>query len=643
MLKKREKELLYLLIKQNDFQPASFFKDQLSVSTKTIYGDLDNIDFLFKSLHIEAKLIKKPRKGIKLELNEEDMSKLKQLALYKVSRIENAYTTENRKLSILGYELFSEEKNTYSQYAEKFYVSIQTIKNDIDEIVNYFKNKQVNIYDLAQTDESLIQNTTINYIKSFQKDESWSIEKLNFIFDSQLIQKVDFYIEDIISTNKLNLSNYMKESLKISLLVFISRVRLGYHLEEKKKMMFSEIQTMELYMSSLSLIEKINKDLGIFFSTDDTYFLSSNLFSHGIQPFSINNNADEYFRHQVISMIGQMNYWLKVDLSTDDLLIKSLISHIVPMVHRLKTGVYIRNPLLENIKKQYSTMYSLVKYAVVGLEESVGVNLPEDEIGFLTIHFQLAYEKIEITKHVLIVCSFGFVTSELILNRIERNISNRIILEVSDERALKSYDLDKIDLIISTVSLDKEISNNVPVIFVSPLPSNEEISNITSRISTIDQFEQNFSSENSLKKDLLVSYLDSEFMYLRKSFVNKEEILSFLSDHLENKNKVTNSFKETLFQRELNGSTEMDIGVAFPHADPRTVKETKIVFLTLEKPIKWNMLDIQIVCLVLIADSDMGQAKNIIATLYSLFKNQKKMRQLIDSKCNKDFIDCLTK
>ncbi|MGY3702897.1 hypothetical protein BW731_04670 [Vagococcus martis] len=643
MLKKREKKLLHLLIKQNDFQPASFFKDQLSVSTKTIYGDLDNIDFLFKSLHIEAKLIKKPRKGIKLELNEEDISKLNQLALYKVSWIENAYTTENRKLSILGYELFSEEKNTYSQYAEKFYVSAQTIKNDIDEIVSYFKNKQVNIYDLEQADESVIQNIAINYIKNFQKDDIWSIDKLNFIFDDQLIRKVEFYIEDIISVNKLTLSNYMKESLKISLLVFISRVRLGYHLEEKKKMMFSEIQTMELYMSSLSLIEKINNDLGIFFSTDDTYYLSSSLFSHGIQPFSINNNADEYFRHQVISMISQMNYWLKVDLSTDDLLIKSLISHIVPMIHRLKTGVYIRNPLLQNIKKQYSTMYSLVQYATVGLEESLDVSLPEDEIGFLTIHFQLAYEKIEITKHVLIVCSFGFVTSELILNRIERNISNRIILEVSDERALKSYDLEQIDLIISTVSLDREVSSNVPVIFVSPLPSNEEISSITSRISTIDQFEQNFSSESNLNKDLLITYSDNQYVYLRKNFDNKEEILTFLSNELENADKVTNSFRETLFQREINGSTEMDIGVAFPHADPRTVKETKIVFLTLAKPIKWNMLDIQIVCLVLISEDDMGQAKNIIATLYDLFKNQKKLNQLIESKCKKEFKDCLTK
>ena len=65
-------------------------------------------------------------------------------------------------------------------------------------------------------------------------------------------------------------------------------------------------------------------------------------------------------------------------------------------------------------------MYTLTKYAIGDLEERFQILLTEDEVSFLTIHFQLAFEKIKITNHILIVCQSGFATSELILT-----VSNR--------------------------------------------------------------------------------------------------------------------------------------------------------------------------------------------------------------------------
>ncbi|MBV6552708.1 PRD domain-containing protein, partial [Acinetobacter soli] len=80
-------------------------------------------------------------------------------------------------------------------------------------------------------------------------------------------------------------------------------------------------------------------------------------------------------------------------------------------------------PLLKLIKKQYSTMFTLTKYAIGDLEKNFALFLTEDEVSFLTIHFQLAFEKVKVKKHVLIVCSSGLATSELIFNRIKRTIS----------------------------------------------------------------------------------------------------------------------------------------------------------------------------------------------------------------------------
>lgn len=76
-------------------------------------------------------------------------------------------------------------------------------------------------------------------------------------------------------------------------------------------------------------------------------------------------------------------------------------------------------------------------------------------MSFLTIHFQLAFEKIKVTKHVLIVCSSGLATSELIFNRIKQTISATTVLEIISAEKLASTSLELVDLIISTVPLEE--------------------------------------------------------------------------------------------------------------------------------------------------------------------------------------------
>ncbi|HCM89996.1 MULTISPECIES: PTS sugar transporter subunit IIA [Vagococcus] len=636
MLSKRERKLLKLLLNQEDYQSANFFRDSLKVSTKTIYKDLEEIQSELQPLDI--KINKVPRKGIKLEYQEKQREQIKLLFLYETTSQEK-FTPEYRQLIILEKELFSKETLTYQEYANLFYVTPQTVKNDRDEVSNFFEKYNVDFSKIKQHvyEESLIQKILHDYI---QNQKIKTKQDLHFLFDKTLIEKTENYVDEMIENAQLNLSNYMKQSLFHKLLIFFTRTGIGNHIEIERKMMFLEIQNMELYMSSMSLSEKINKDLGIVFTTSDIQYLSSCLFSHGIQPFVMDINMDEYFEHEVLKMISQMSLLLDVNFSDDRELPKFLLSHIIPMVHRLNTGIHVRNPLLNSIKKQYSTMFSLVRLVISGLEESFGIILPDDEIGFLTIHFQLAFEKIEVTKHVLIVCSYGIVTSELILNRIERNISKNIIIEISDEKTLNKVDISSVDLIISTVPLEIE-EKLTPVIYVSPLPSNEEISKISSVISEMDQFGQNFSSEKNIKNDLIINYLDPRLLFFERKFDNKEDVLSFISQEMKALSFVEPSFEQQLLKREEMGSTGLDIGVAFPHGDPKTVVETKLAIVCLEEPILWGEVQVKVICLVAIAEKNMSEAKDIIATLYDLFNKKNYIDKLAQTKTTKDLISLI--
>lgn len=640
MLSKRERELLKLLFNQNDYQPANYFRNLLNVSTKTIYKDLESIQTELKETGIE--IVKVPRKGIKLIFKEEHMEHIRLLILYE-NNLQEDYTPEKRQLIILKQELFSKNSLTYQEYANLLFVTPQTVKNDRDEVALFFKEHGVHLSKVNQEkvyEESVIQKLIHDYIQKQEVKKILTKENITLLFDQELIERAEKYVEEMLESAQINLSNYMKQSLFHTMLIFLSRVRIGKHIENERKMMFLEIQNMELYMSSMTLTEKINKELGFVFTTSDIQYLSSCLFSHGVQPFAVDSNMDEYFDHEILKMISQMSLLLGVNFSDDEDLPKFLLSHIIPMVHRLNTGIHVRNPLLESIKKQYSTMFSLVRLVISGIEDSFNIILPDDEIGFLTIHFQLAFEKIEVTKHILIVCSFGFVTSELILNRIERNISKNIIVEVSDERTLKKVDTSGIDLIISTVPLEMK-NQMIPIIYVSPLPTNDEISKISSMISKIDQFGQNFSSKKDIKKELIINYLDPRLLFFEKEFKTKEEILAFISNKMTELSFVEEEFEQQLLKREEIGSTGLDIGVAFPHADPKTVLETKLSIVCLKNPIFWGQTEVSVVCLLAVAEEDMSEAKNIIATLYDLFNRVGYVNKLAEVKSTKELIDLI--
>lgn len=63
-----------------------------------------------------------------------------------------------------------------------------------------------------------------------------------------------------------------------------------------------------------------------------------------------------------------------------------LIDHIQFTVKRIKDGVLIVNPFLNEIKLLYPEEFQIAKKAVKLLSKELDMGIPEDEVGFLTFH-----------------------------------------------------------------------------------------------------------------------------------------------------------------------------------------------------------------------------------------------------------------
>ncbi len=83
------------------------------------------------------------------------------------------------------------------------------------------------------------------------------------------------------------------------------------------------------------------------------------------------------------------------------------------------------NPLLPDVKSQYSYIYSVAGKCRHILMEEIGMKLSEAEVGDIAICLIAAMERLRLfetpKKKILVVCSAGVVTAWLLVSRCEPN------------------------------------------------------------------------------------------------------------------------------------------------------------------------------------------------------------------------------
>ena len=65
----------------------------------------------------------------------------------------------------------------------------------------------------------------------------------------------------------------------------------------------------------------------------------------------------------------------------------TLTDHISFAISRCKKGIHLENALLWEIKRFYPQEFELGRYAVELVKKRLNVEMPEDEAGFIALHF----------------------------------------------------------------------------------------------------------------------------------------------------------------------------------------------------------------------------------------------------------------
>ena len=639
----RQKKLLKILINEEDYISVDQLMDQLAVSKRTVHNDLCKVEDFLSDYHIELK--RKSKHGVKIEAS---VSKKESLLYYLDIHKEETdiLSTKIRRMKIYSRLLSNNEGTSLNKLADEFMVSKTSIVSDLDII-----EKQVQKFNL-----SLIKDRKGTRIEGNEIDIRHALSQL--ASDFVQLEFEEDQIEPKVS--RLDLSTYyrLKNLFNIDAIEKIEKIiseaeqRLGYVINDLSYVnlithlliLIKRVDNDTLYTKETAKqiyqAEVIDKTMAIanYIAVAIAQYIHQYLVCSGIQSDFMHLNIENHLldiKEEHIELVNQLIEFVSVaihcPLQEDKELKISLMTHIVPLLQRIKYHVKLDNPLINEIKVQYSAMFSIITLAVEMIDNQTLHNLSQDEIGFLTIHFQAAVERSMQQKNVIIVCPEGIGFSRLIAHRIERFISSIVIKDIVSLNQLQQIDLKEIDFVISTVPI-KECAK--PVVLVSSFLSEMDIRGI-------NNFLVDHVSEQKQYYQHLGKIIDETVVHVQLDFDNKDDVLSYLCDELHKHHYVSENYKESVFRREKIMATDLGNNIAIPHGSEKEIIKSKIVIATLKKPILWNQHQVQIIFMIAMNMKEPQVTKNTLKDLYAVMDNKQAMQVLLEAKDAKDVIEYL--
>ena len=108
---------------------------------------------------------------------------------------------------------------------------------------------------------------------------------------------------------------------------------------------------------------------------------------------------DENLGNKIKKLINQIPEGI-FEITDEIITYISLADHIAFAIKRYKNGIIIKNELLSEIRRMHKAEYNVSLWAVDYINKKVNIELPEDEAGFIALHFVNAGYKETTTKSI---------------------------------------------------------------------------------------------------------------------------------------------------------------------------------------------------------------------------------------------------
>lgn len=626
---KRIDTIINILLMSKSPITVDSIASKLEVSNKTIRNDLKKVEEYLKNEGLQ--LHKKPGVGVFIEGPKDKKLKLLSDTGINVQTIE-PYTPEDRKNYILK-RLFMSEKNiTIKELSYELYVSRVTIHKDLDDVEKWISKFNLQLLrkpnrGLEIIGEEKDWRKAVSSLIAYNKGSMQLKEMLYEYYGGRIDYKTLTKLKELVNLDYNKLENIVSDAEKalkfrfsdeafigmiIHIAIAIKRLKGNkyIHLSEEIK---EGLKQKEEYHIAEHIAQSVQENFKVKLPDSEIsyillHIIGAKMLQNKVDLASMKLTEDDENDNEVSVMMAKeivaiAERVLGLDFSGDNQLLNGLILHLRPTINRLKYGLTLRNPIMEQIKANYPEIYGVSWMTSTVFERYLGVKIPEEEIGYLTLHLGAAIERQNKPLKALVVCTSGIGTSQLLAEKLERHFRQIDIKAIISIAMINEKLLNDVDVVISTVP----ISVDKPVLNISPLMTQKDIKLISEFL--------NYSKVNL--GGTALSFITEDFVILGAPYKTKDEVLESVGSLLVDRGYVKQEYIPSLKDRESCGTTVVGNGVAIPHGLSTYVLKSQIVVCLLNKSIDWDGAKVDIVFMISVSS---GDAKGFIGRLKNLYK-----------------------
>ena len=608
MLNAEQYKIVEILLHEKDFLKSIQLSLKLECSAKTVqrYISIINTELVQHGAYIDSKR----GKGYKLIITDH-----KSLRVFLQEGLQNAnpVTQKERVQYIIKALLNAQFPIAMDDLAESLYISESLILNDLRVVKEYFQSFSLKVIKkkgrLSLTGNELdFRNCMADF---YAKTEAGDQTEPNSQYD-YIISNI---IEEIINEDHIKLSDMATRSLVIHLIICLERIKAKNVVTFKDHTInLTNIKNSEDYHIVMIIKKRVKEVYNLDIPESELIYLTLHL--QGKNQLQQETDAeiliDDNIKYYVNIILRAIYDETKIDFYYDANLKVNLGLHVIPFLQRIENHTTIRNPIINDIKNKYSFAYELASVGLSALCEKLNIRLSEDEICFFALHFILALERQQNDYkpcNILVVCSTGKASSELLALQLQNRYKNRInCIKILELNQLYDFSYINFDCIVSTVPIRMVVP--IPVFYVDNLLSSSSSIGLDTFIS---QRSYSISIKDIYRENLFFTKIDGR---------TKQDVLDIMIKNIQRQVEIPDDFLDFVMEREKFSSTELENHIAIPHPNKACTEDTFVSVGILEKPILWYQKKVQIIFLISVSKHNKRYLKELYQLLTKFINNE---------------------
>lgn len=481
----RQRHELRLLAERGEFDLEKVAAD-FGVSVRSIRYDIDDLNVLLLDLSRDDAIVVR-QKAAQLQ-RDVPRRKIMELSFargrdYNVSPL----STQERVLLSVFTLCWLDDFITVQSLADDYQVSRVTVSRDLQKVREYCeahgiafegnRGKGVRVVADEKTRRRVIAQVLRDYGTTVGLHSGLEVADYLKWFSEQELRSIEDIVREAEAQAGLYLDDVAFEAMVVHIALSIKRS------ETQMGMPTAPMAAGTLDVGSLQyqmadhIVRQVESVFGVSLPEAEHYYIEVHIGARSSEA-AASSTRDAVIEFMCMSTIAEVSRELGVDLTHDTHLYDRLLRHVLGSVYRKQAGLLLENPLRDELLEGYAEHAAIVRRALDDNGLSQLMEMTDDEVTYVLLHFEAALvgDGSERMRHanVVVVCSTGVGTAELLAAELRRSFDVNIIANVPSHRARGLVGDVGIDLVVSTVELDV----SVPCVVVRPIPREDDMDRI---------------------------------------------------------------------------------------------------------------------------------------------------------------------